>query len=135
MFFGTYRKKLGRDGRVTVPRELRAANEGYEGFWPLLSLEYTDQGNRFLYLHLKPANGDANLVQDGKLWLPPVARELINPYGERELVFLGVNDHAELWSASNWDLWEKEYLPRFAELIEKVFSRRQDIEGPLSQAA
>jgi len=125
MFFGTYSRKIGSDGCVRVPNELRQVLEKnrYEGFSSLLSLETTEEGNNFFYLELKPANGDANRIRDGKLWVPAVVNGIINPYAERELVFVGVDDHAELWSPRNWDLFEREYSPQFDLLADDLDSK------------
>lgn len=133
MFYGTYKRRLGKDGRITVPKEIRQEleREGYTNFWPILEVEHTDKGNRHVYLNLKPSN-DADIMKNNRLWIPPVTRKLINPFEERDLLFIGVDEYVELWCPTYWDEFKREYIYIFDELIEE-FTRKREEEKVKSQ--
>lgn len=122
MLIGEYASPLGEKNRVALPKKLRdelngscILTRGYEGCLLLLDAKrwtnLIDQINQkpLLQLNVRDTKrfllggaSDINLDQQGRFVIP----EALIQYAQlgQSLVFLGVGEWVEIWSAERWQM-------------------------------
>lgn len=149
MFYGQHSKLLDEKDRAIVPAEFRqalaAVSEGKStgeffititpGQDRCLSLFPTEQFTR-LFLNFKPYEsyvdpdvqdyarlvvGRSHRVSCDKQGRVHVPKHLKEDAGlTKELVFVGLFDHAEIWDAAQWEAFNNEKRPTITKVAAKV---------------
>jgi MraZ protein len=144
-FFGEYLCQLDEKSRTVLPQRLRDAistdllRDGFMitmGFDGCLLMQLRDawrqaaakvegrwfadmDGCAFKRFYISLAR-EVSVDKVGRLTLPDLLREAAGI--DREALFNGMGDHIEIWSPKSWKVWQKENLPRYPEVAQKVLS-------------
>ena len=139
---GTWPRSLDDKGRVAVPKRVRD-DLGGESLKELVIAPWTEKSlalftpaafdslaERFGeksaksgvrdYMRLLYARAEhADLDAQGRIRIP----ERLKAFAEldREVVLLGVNDHAEVWDASRWEKYVGELDSQFDKIAEQAY--------------
>lgn len=140
---GTYKRSLDQKNRIAIPKKLReqfSAKDisnlyiipGTETSLSIYSPETFDQLSDRLkerttnkstfrnYLRLLYSRSEeVPIDQQGRIRIPDRLVNLANL--DNEIMLIGVQDHAEIWSMSNWDSFLNSYQDDFDELATKAF--------------
>ncbi len=138
MLMGTYEHKIDSKSRIVLPSKFReelgesvfatigidkcvslySSKEWERVMERLQELSFSKSKSRgFLRLMLSSAHEIA-LDSAGRLLVPPVLRE----YAEftQEVIFVGVNDHIEMWDKTRWSEYRRLVLDDLPEIAEGV---------------
>jgi MraZ protein len=139
---GTWPRSLDEKGRLAVPKRVRDELGG-DGLTEMFVTQWTDKSLALFtptefeqlaqrmseksptkdvrnYMRLFYARaGRVDLDKQGRVRVP----ERLRTFAElgREVVLLGVNDHAEIWDAARWDSYVNELNPQFDEISEHAY--------------
>lgn len=141
---GTYDRSIDEKFRLAIPRQLRDGLEVSEG--DELYLAPGNEGCVAIYSSaafeefaqriagLSPGRSDVRkflrlfysraerVVLDKQLRIRIPERLLESDRGDREMVILGVHDHAEIWHRDTWDSYMNQNLPQFDELTSEALN-------------
>ena len=139
---GTWPRSLDEKGRLAVPKRVRDELGG-DSLTELFVTQWTDKSLALFtptefeqlarrmseksptkdvrnYMRLFYARADqVDLDKQGRVRVPERLRTFADL--SRDVVLLGVNDHAEIWDAARWDIYFKELNPQFDEISEHVY--------------
>jgi MraZ protein len=139
---GTWPRSLDEKGRLAVPKRVRDELGG-DGLTELYVTQWTDKSLALFtptefdllakrmseksptkdvrnYMRLFYARADrVDLDKQGRVRVP----ERLRSFAEltRDVVLLGVSDHAEIWDATRWDSYVSELNPQFDEISEHAY--------------
>ncbi|MFN0197934.1 MAG: division/cell wall cluster transcriptional repressor MraZ [Planctomycetaceae bacterium] len=140
---GTYQRSLDEKGRVAVPKRLREdfgdpdfnflyispgtdrslnlySKTGFEQFAQKLSERSPTHADVRSYLRLFYAQSEkVELDQQGRMRIP----ERLTAFAQlgRDVVLLGVHDHAEVWNLEVWNAYMSNRGPDFDEMAARAF--------------
>lgn len=138
MLMGTYEHKIDSKARIVLPSKFREelgdkvystigidkcislySGPGWEKVMEKLQdLPYSKSKSRGLLRLMLSSAHELTVDSAGRILLPPVLRQ----YGEitQDVVFVGVNDHVELWDRDKWDAYRDEIAGELSEIAEGV---------------
>ena len=140
---GTYQRSLDEKRRVAVPKRLREdfgteeikylyiapgtdrslslySTEGFEAFAKKLSERSPTREDVRSYLRLFYAQAErVDVDQQGRIRIPDRLAEFAQL--QREVVLLGVHDHAEIWDVETWNQFIAARAPQFDEMAARAF--------------
>ena len=139
---GTYDRSIDQKLRLAIPRQLRQGldvsdggelylapgNEGCVAIYSSAAFDEFAQRvaslspgradvRRFLRLFYSQAER-VLLDKQARIRIPE--RLLDSDRGDRDMVLLGVHDHAEIWYRDKWDSYLNQNLPQFDELTSEA---------------
>lgn len=138
MFMGQYKHNIDAKGRIIVPARFRdelndkvVAAKGFDGclniytteqweklYQSLLSLPNTMKETR-IYLRTMMANAmECEFDTQGRILLSDAL--IKEGHLEKSCVFVGVGDHIELWSETNWTSFSEATDDMFESVAEKL---------------
>ena len=144
MFKGTYRHQLDSKGRLAVPFKFRAQlpdggtvarwAEGAVGIWPtdawneltarLRAHPVDDESSRALLRHLFASADDITFDSQGRCQIPPELRVRAGLSLDSQVLIIGVDDHAEIWTPDAWAAYE-DGSPSIEQLLRRSSSHSQ----------
>ncbi|MDA0833147.1 MAG: division/cell wall cluster transcriptional repressor MraZ [Planctomycetota bacterium] len=140
---GTYQRSLDVKRRVAVPKRLREdfgvpdvkllyiapgtdrslsvySTEGFEEFARKLSERSPTREDVRSYLRLFYAQAErVDVDQQGRIRIPDRLAEFAQL--QREVVLLGVHDHAEIWNAETWNQFMSARVSQFDDMASRAF--------------
>lgn len=140
---GTYQRSLDEKRRVAVPKRLREdfglpevkhlyvapgtdgslslySTEEFENFAKKLSERSPNREDVRSYLRLFYAQAErVDFDQQGRIRIPDRLADFAKL--QREVVLLGVHDHAEIWNAETWNQFIAARVPQFDEMAARAF--------------
>lgn len=140
MFMGEFSHTIDAKGRLIIPSKLREelgeqciVTKGIEncltiytqkGFQKLAEnmndISATKTKNRLIKRFLFGSASELEFDRQGRVLIPAVLRQYANL--EKETVVVGANDRVEIWSRSEWDAYNDEFMPQVEELAEEMDS-------------
>lgn len=137
-FLGEYRPSLDDKGRLILPAKLREGlGHGFyltkgldrclfifpEGEWSQLeaklqSLPFTRSDVRAFTRFFFAGASDGEMDKQGRVLIPPTLREYAGL--QKETVVIGVGSRVEIWSAEQWEEYNRERSLSFEEMAEKI---------------
>lgn len=139
---GTWPRSLDEKGRLAVPKRVRDELGG-DALTELIVTQWTDKSLAIFtptefdqlahrmseksptkdvrdYMRLFYARADrVDLDKQGRVRVPDRLRAFAEL--SRDIVLLGVNDHAEIWDAPRWDAYVNELNPQFDAISEHAY--------------
>jgi MraZ protein len=145
---GTYDRSIDQKLRLAIPRQLRERLEvsdgdelylapGNEGCVAIYSSAAFDEFAQRV-ASLSPGRADVRkflrlfysraerVVLDKQTRIRIPERLLDSDQGDRDMVILGVHDHAEIWYQDKWDSYMNQNLPQFDELTSEALDSPYD---------
>ena len=138
MLVGTYEHKIDSKARIVLPSKFREelgdtvystigidkcislySAPGWEKVMDKLqSLPYSKSKSRGLLRLMLSSAHELPVDAAGRILIPPTLRQ----YGElsQDVVFVGVNDHVELWDKDKWNTYREEIVDELSEIAEGV---------------
>lgn len=137
-FLGEYRPSLDDKGRLILPAKLREGlgrdfylTKGLdrclfifpEGEWSQLesklqSLPFTRSDVRAFTRFFFAGATDGEMDKQGRVLIPPTLREYAGL--QKETVVIGVGSRIEIWSAGEWEGYNRERSLSFEEMAENI---------------
>ena len=138
MLMGEYVHIMDEKGRVNVPARLReelgdnfVVTRGLDnclfiypaGEWAILAAKLRNLPSskaeaRAFLRRLFSGAAEVELDRQGRVLIPPPLREHASL--QKEVIFIGVSNRAELWSKEKWEEYSKEAGRSFEEVAEKM---------------
>lgn len=139
MFMGEYHHTIDDKGRLTIPAKIRyelganfvvtrgldnclfiyPSNEWSKVIDKYKELPNTKDARKFMRFFLSGATV-SDFDKQGRV---NIASPLINYASlEKDCVIIGVNDHLEVWSKTNWDNFILENEDDLSDIADKLFS-------------
>lgn len=140
MFMGEFSHTIDVKGRLIIPAKLREELGEQcivtRGLDPCLTI-YTREGfnklaenmsdissskmnNRVMKRFLFGSACELEFDRQGRVLIPAVLRQ--HAKLEKETVVVGANDRVEIWSRSQWDAYNDEYMPQVEKMAEEMDS-------------
>ncbi len=138
MLMGEYLHTMDEKGRVNIPARLReelgdnfVVTRGLDNClfiyphkeWAALETKLKSlsssraEARAFLRLFFSGA-AEVELDRQGRVLIPPALREHASL--QKEVIFIGVSNRAELWSREKWEEYSKEAGKSFEAVAEKM---------------
>lgn len=138
MLLGEYQHSIDDKGRLILPAKFRSefadgvvVTKGFERclfvypktYWlgiaeKLRSLQMLNKDVRQLTRFFFGGACETQLDRNGRLMLPPQLRD--HAEIKKEVVFLGVYTHVEIWDKDKWQEYESEAERSYEEVAEKL---------------
>ena len=138
MLVGTYEHKIDSKARIVLPSKFReelgdgvvstigidrcislySHSEWEKVMSKLQDLPFSKSKTRGLLRVMLSSAHELQVDSAGRILLPPVLRQ----HGElvQDVVFVGVNDHVELWDKEKWDEYRTQILEELPDIAEGV---------------
>lgn len=138
MFMGQFQHSLDPKGRLIIPAKFRELlgdtfilTKGLDRClfvypkdeWAVLeqklkSLPFTQKDARAFIRFFFSGAVEIEMDKQGRILIPPQLRE--HARIDRDLVIIGVSNRAEIWSAEEWEAYNKEASASYEEIAEKL---------------
>ncbi len=139
MFIGEYHHSLDNKGRIIIPSKLREdlgnnfiTTRGLEGClyiypetnWNLIINKYkelpdTKDKRYFMRIFLSGASA-SELDQQGRVNIPSPLIDYAKL--EKDCLIIGVDDHLEIWSQTEWENFISNNEEKFSDLADTLFT-------------
>lgn len=139
MFIGEYHHSLDNKGRIIIPSKLREdlgnnfiTTRGLEGClyiypetnWNLIISKYkelpdTKDKRYFMRIFLSGASA-SELDQQGRVNIPSPLIDYAKL--EKDCLIIGVDDHLEIWSQTEWENFISNNEEKFSDLADTLFT-------------
>lgn len=139
MFIGEYHHSLDNKGRIIIPSKLREdlgnnfiTTRGLEGClyiypetnWNLIINKYkelpdTKDKRYFMRIFLSGASA-SELDQQGRVNIPSPLIDYAKL--EKDCLIIGVDDHLEIWSQTEWESFISNNEEKFSDLADTLFT-------------
>lgn len=139
MFIGEYHHSLDNKGRIIIPSKLREdlgnnfiTTRGLEGClyiypetnWNLIINKYkelpdTKDKRYFMRIFLSGASA-SELDQQGRVNIPSPLIDYAKL--EKDCLIIGVDDHLEIWSQTEWEKFISNNEEKFSDLADTLFT-------------
>ena len=139
MFIGEYHHSLDNKGRIIIPSKLREdlgnnfiTTRGLEGSlyiypetnWNLIINKYkelpdTKDKRYFMRIFLSGASA-SELDQQGRVNIPSPLIDYAKL--EKDCLIIGVDDHLEIWSQTEWENFISNNEEKFSDLADTLFT-------------
>ncbi|NLA91145.1 MAG: division/cell wall cluster transcriptional repressor MraZ [Synergistaceae bacterium] len=138
MLVGTYEHKIDSKSRIVLPSKFReelgdsvVSTIGIDGCVSLYScagwekimtklenLPFSKSRSRGLLRIMLSSAHELSVDSAGRILLPQILRQ----HGDltQDVVFVGVNDHAELWDREKWNAYREEMIGDLSDIAEGV---------------
>lgn len=77
---------------------------------------------RYLRLYYSRAE-KVEVDAQGRICIPERLANLASLKSKQEVILIGVQDHAEIWSTERWETYLKDHGPRFDEMASQAFGQ------------
>ncbi|MDK2877599.1 MAG: transcriptional regulator MraZ [Thermoanaerobacteraceae bacterium] len=138
MFMGQFQHSLDPKGRLIIPAKFRELlgdtfilTKGLDRClfvypkdeWAVLeqklkSLPFTQKDARAFIRFFFSGAVEIEMDKQGRILIPPQLRE--HARIDRDLVIIGVSNRAEIWSAEEWEAYNREASASYEEIAEKL---------------
>ncbi|AYO30346.1 transcriptional regulator MraZ [Biomaibacter acetigenes] len=138
MFMGQFQHSLDPKGRLIIPAKFRELlgdtfilTKGLDRClfvypkdeWAVLeqklkSLPFTQKDARAFIRFFFSGAVEIEMDKQGRILIPPQLRE--HARIDRDLVIIGVSNRAEIWSAEEWETYNREASASYEEIAEKL---------------
>lgn len=144
---GTFNKTLDGKRRLAIPKRVKEelvnkeftqiyiapgtetslllfSEKGFEQQAQRLK-EYSNnvpEAARYLRLYYSRAE-KVEVDSQGRICIPERLANLASLEAKQEVILIGVQDHAEIWSTERWDAYLKDHGPHFDEMATQAFGQ------------